>query len=178
MHASLLKADAGKGDFYPTPAWATEAILDREPLPGTIWEPACGDGSMARVIMARPDRVVHATDLYDRGFGQAGRDFLKEPDYTWYGSIITNPPYSLAQEFVEKACRLATGKVLMLLKLNFLEGVARHEMFRRLPPVRIWVFSRRIKFPMPSGTGGGVLAYAWFVWERGYTGAPQLRWIL
>jgi hypothetical protein len=66
--------------------------------------------------------------------------------------------------------------VAMLLKLNFLEGVKRKKLFQERPPAWVYVFSRRIKFPMPSGQGGGVLAYAWFVWTPGAT-ETRVGWI-
>jgi hypothetical protein len=63
MHANLLRTNARQGDFYPTPSWATAAILDREPLWGRIWEPACGAGDMARVLSDRYPGSVYASDL-------------------------------------------------------------------------------------------------------------------
>src|SRR3954451_2556370 len=86
-------------DFYPTPAWVTEALLRWVPLPNGIWEPCCGEGSMARVLEDRGHHVV-ATDLVDRGYGEGGRDFMLEtrlPDGVT--AIVTNPPYGKLFEF-------------------------------------------------------------------------------
>jgi hypothetical protein len=176
MHAKLLRDGARGGDFYPTPAWATHALFDRiGPLKGRLWEPACGDGSMARVILERCDVYLYPTDLHDRGYGGVGVDFLTAEPWKC-DHVVTNPPYSLAEPFVRHALGLASGTVAMLLKLNFLEGVKRKKLFQERPPAWVYVFSRRIKFPMPSGQGGGVLAYAWFVWTPGAT-ETKVGWI-
>src|SRR6185369_10862163 len=68
-------ADLSGPDFFPTPRWATFALMDNEPFDGEIWDPACGDGAMARVLAERGNAVI-ATDLYDRGYGEPGHDFL------------------------------------------------------------------------------------------------------
>lgn len=118
-----------------------------------------------------------ASDLYDRGYGETELDFLTTNRTVDH--IITNPPYKLAQPFVEHALSCATGKVAMLLKLNFLEGQARHKFFKRTPLKAVYVFSRRISFDKGDepGKGNGLLAYAWYVWEHGYTGRPWIEWI-
>jgi hypothetical protein len=64
-------ADPEKGDWYPTPAWATQILMDVEPFVGAIWEPACGDGAMSKVMMAA-GHTVYSTDLFDRGYGENG----------------------------------------------------------------------------------------------------------
>ena len=178
MHGKLLRSGRRAGDFYPTPAWATHALFDKiGPLDGTIWEPACGDGAMAEVILERccPGRVVLASDLYDRGYTPETVDFLTT---AWKcDHVVTNPPYSLAEPFVRHALDVASGTVAMLLKLNFLEGVGRKRLFEEHPPEWVYVFSRRIKFPLPAGAGGGVLAYAWFVWRAGWRGETKVGWV-
>lgn len=111
---------------------------------------------------------------------------MKLDDKTrWDGDIITNPPYKYAKEFVEKALNtIPTGnKVAMLLKLLFLEGKARKELFRKYPPKHVYVFSGRImcakngEFEKMKAGGGSAIAYAWFIWEKGYDGKPTLDWI-
>src|SRR3954466_14280065 len=105
-------------DFYPTPAWVTEALLRRVRLPQGIWEPCCGNGAMAQVLGAHGPRVV-GTDLVDRGYGEAGRDFLVEtrlPDGVT--AIVTNPPYGrLLFEFVDHALKLTQRVGVMLAML-------------------------------------------------------------
>src|SRR3954453_17057910 len=108
-------------DFYPTPAWVTEALLRTVRLPKGVWEPCCGDGAMARILEAHGHHVV-ATDLVDRGYGHGGRDFMMEsglPDGVT--AIVTNPPYGNGlPKFVDHALGLLrpVGGVLALLVNN------------------------------------------------------------
>jgi hypothetical protein len=168
-----------KDDFYPTWPAATSALLAVERFDGPIWECAAGEGDMARVLQQAGYEVV-STDLIDRGFCEAKVDFLME----WIArapNIVTNPPFGLAREFVDKALSLTTGKVAMFLRLAFLEGLARGEWLPTTPLARVWIMSRRV--PMQrgrlseAGDGHGVLAFAWFVWEHGHTGQPTLGWL-
>ena len=101
------------------------------------------------------------------------------------GDIITNPPYKHAQRFIEKALELipAGNKVAMFLKVQFLEGKARKKLFTKHPPKTIYVSSSRLlcaknaEFERMKKGGGSAVAYAWFIWERGFNGKPIIRWI-
>lgn len=170
-------ADLGGPDFYPTPAWATHALIGNEPFVGTIWEPACGNGAMARVLEETGCEIT-ATDLYDRGYGTNGINFLKASNAA--DNIITNPPYNAASGFVRSGLNLANSKLALLLRLAFLEGADRQKtIFRDNPPARVWVFSERITF-YPAGAiekGSGTTAYAWFVWDKTSIGKTELKWL-
>lgn len=170
-------ADLDGPDFYPTPRWATHALIENEAFSGDIWEPACGDGTMAEVL-AGTGCPVTATDLYDRGFGEAGVDFLKS-DRT-ASNVITNPPYNSAEGFVKKGLVASSEKLALLLRLAFLEGGNRQRtIFEPHPPTRVWVFSERITF-YPKGAvrkGSGTTAYAWFVWDHNCLGPTELKWL-
>lgn len=168
-----------KDDFYPTWPGATAALLSVETFDGAIWECAAGEGDMSRVLEEAGYEVI-STDLTDRGYCEPRVDFLME----WQArapNIVTNPPFGLAREFVDKALDLTTGKVAMFLRLAFLEGLKRGEWFPKTPLARVWIMSRRV--PMQrgrlseAGDGNGVLAFAWFVWEHGHEGAPALGWL-
>ena len=170
------KADLDGPDFFPTPAWATHALVDNEHFDGEIWECACGDGSMARVLEGA-GHAVFASDLHARGYGQDGIDFLASGRTT--DNIITNPPYNCAEAFVAQGLKLARRKFALLLRLAFLEGANRaNTIFAATPPARVWVFSERITFYMHGAerSGGGTTAYAWFVWDRATSGPTELRW--
>ena len=78
-------------EFYPTPPEAVRALLSVESFEGSVWEPACGDGAISKVLEAAGYQVV-STDLIDRGYGAGRQDFLKS-DRTFAKNIITNPPY-------------------------------------------------------------------------------------
>ena len=170
-------ADLEGPDFYPTPRWATHALIASEAFKGDIWEPACGNGAMSQVL-AETGNQVESSDLYDRGFGEAGRDFLTSTKSR--ENIITNPPFHSAEGFVATSLRLAQFKFALLLRLAFLEGANRtNTIFHKHPPSRVWVFSERITF-YPAGvkaTGSGTTAYAWFVWDKDHPGPAELAWL-
>lgn len=169
-------ADLDGADFFPTPAWATHALIDNERFCGEIWESACGNGAMSQVLsLAGPN--VSSSDLYDRGYGEIGVDFLATRRRA--ANIITNPPYNSAEGFVRTALAGADKKFALLLRLAFLEGAKRqHTIFAKAPPSRVWVFSERITFYPASAErrGTGTTAYAWFVWDKDAPSSTELRW--
>jgi hypothetical protein len=124
---------------------------------------------------------VISTDLVDRGYGTPRVDFLMESK-ALAPNIVTNPPFKMGEAFARHAVSLASGKVAFLCRIQFLEGLTRRELFRLSPLARVWVFSWRL--PISRGEvkpeaerQGSMATYAWFVWERGYTGKPTLGWI-
>jgi hypothetical protein len=169
-------ADLNGPDFFPTPAWATFALIDNERFSGEIWESACGDGAMSRVLEQTGCQVA-STDLYDRGYGEPGQDFLAPSRRA--DNIITNPPYNAAEGFVASGTGYSNKKFALLLRLAFLEGANRQRtIFTERPPSRVWVFSERITF-YPSGVdpkGSGTTAYAWFVWDKDAPSRTELKW--
>jgi hypothetical protein len=170
------RADLDGPDFYPTPAWATHALMDNEPFCGDVWECACGDGAMASVISETGNRV-ESSDLYDRGYGEPGHDFLNSTRRAT--NIITNPPFHSAEGFVAAGLQGAEKKFAFLMRLAFLEGANRtNTIFHRHPPSRVWVFSERITFYMKGAqvAGSGTTAYAWFVWDKDHQGPTELAW--
>jgi len=123
---------------------------------------------------------VTSRDLINHGYGEQA-DFLDMANTEWNGDIITNPPYALAKEFVEKAIRIIPrgNKVAMFLKLTFLEGKQRRELFRIFPPIRVWVSSSRLACAMNGDFekySGSATAYAWFIWQKGFKGDPIIKW--
>ena len=168
-----------KDDWYPTPPLATRKLLDHELFDEVIWEPAAGDGAISQVLKTACYDVI-SSDLNDYGYGSSGVDFLLE-QRRQADCIVTNPPYRLAEEFIKHAIDLNVDKHAWLLRLSFLEGQKRFErLFRKDPPARVHVFSQRLTIwrgdeePRPHS---GTTAYAWYVWERGYTGSTQLGWL-
>ena len=169
-------ADLSGADFFPTPAWATRALIDNETFKGDIWESACGNGAMSDVLEQTGSTVI-SSDLYDRGYGEAGIDFLDAKRRA--PNIVTNPPYNAAEGFVRSGLKAANDKFALLLRLAFLEGANRQRtVFTDAPPSRVWVFSERITF-YPAGAvqqGSGTTAYAWFVWDKKASGGTELKW--
>nr|WP_309502061.1 hypothetical protein [uncultured Roseovarius sp.] len=170
-------ADIDGPDFYPTPEWATFALIDNERFSGDVWEPACGDGAMSTVLENCATNV-RSSDLFDRGYGEIGLDFRTAR--STHDNIITNPPFNAAEEFVHSGVRCARRKFALLLRLAFLEGAGRQKtIFNEIPPSTVWVFSERITF-YPKGAvkkGSGTTAYAWFVWDKDNIGPTQLKWL-
>lgn len=171
-------ADLDGPDFFPTPAWATHALIDNEKFTGDIWESACGNGAMSDVLETT-GRTVVSSDLFDRGYGEAGIDFLNGHNRR-ASNIVTNPPYNAAEGFVRSGLRHSQKKFALLLRLAFLEGANRQRtIFSEAPPSRVWVFSERITF-YPAGAvqkGTGTTAYAWFVWDKDAAGGTELKWL-
>ena len=137
--------DREENDYYATEPKATELLLNLEELNLNILEPACGEGHISKVLLDHGFNVT-STDLIDRGFGVGGIDFLKRTE-KFDGDIITNPPYKYAQEFVEHALELVSKghKVIMFLKVQFLEVIKRRQLFKKNPPKRVWVSSSRLR---------------------------------
>lgn len=173
-------------DHYPTPPQVTRALLFRERFEGAIWEPACGDGAIAKVLAATSHTVV-SSDLHDYGFGESARDFLGER-IARAPNIITNPPYGhgLADQFVQHALRLTRpfrGKVAMLLDLSSLCHPSRTDWWQHHRPSRIYAvdecscWNTALFGPVPWRTP--TRRFMWVVWDHSRIGsAPtELHWL-
>lgn len=178
-NCNLRSADAEPNDYYATEPRAVELLLEQEQFNHIIWEPACGEGHISEVLRLHGYEVI-STDLVDRGYGEGGVDFLTAQAKDGEIDIITNPPYTFAKEFVEKALDLiAPGrKVAMFLKLTFLEGQGRRELFHKNPPQTVYVSSARLQCGKNGDfSGTSMVAYAWFVWRKGHLGPTNIKWI-
>lgn len=176
-HSTEERADA---DYYATPPSAVEGLLQQEKFSFQVWEPACGELAISNVLKDN-GYAVRSSDLYLRGHNEIEQlDFLTCNE-KWGGDIVTNPPYSLAKEFVEKSLDVVEdgAKIAMLLRIQFLETKKRYPLFKVAPPIRIHVFVSRVN----CGKNGiadnkqSALCYAWFVWEKGFQGHPTIYWI-
>jgi hypothetical protein len=168
-------------DYFPTPPWATRALFDyvlphlRVPHVRSAWDPACGEGHMAEAMRAYVTGPVHATDIFDYGYGDDVLDYLAEPrrmpdgvlGVSW---IITNPPFKGKTEaFIQRALAEAGDGVAMFVRLQWLETIGRYErIFRDRPPTLIAFFAERV--PLCKGewnpAGDTATAYIWLVWMR------------
>jgi len=165
-------------DFYATDPKAVEMLCELEKFSENVIEPACGQGHIAKVLESKGYNVI-ACDLIDRGYGRGGIDFLTLHRKNIDADIVTNPPYSLAQDFVEKAMDVvSTGhKVAMFLKLTFLETAKRRDLFKKYPPKTVYVASQRIAcWPNGKPTSQSMVCYAWFIWQKGFAGDTILKW--
>ena len=167
-------------DFYATDPKAAELLLDVVPELNNIWECACGQGHLAKVF-DNVDKLGKATDLINRGYGNT-EDFLLCNESYHNGDIVTNPPYKYAKEFVEHALELVdVGRyVCMFLKVLFLESRSRKELFTKFTPKVIYISSSRINCAKNGDFNtytSSAIAYAWYVWQKGYTGDSVVKWI-
>ncbi len=172
-------------DYYATEPKAVEILLENETFSHNIWECACGEGHISKVL-EKAGYNVYSSDLIYRGYGDTESfNFLEDTLDDFDGDIITNPPYKYAKEFVKTAIEtIKPGhKVAMFLKLTFLESKSRRELFDKYPPKTVYVSSSRLQCAKNGdfekyGKGvGTAVAYAWYVWEKGFSGDPSIRWV-
>ena len=172
-----------ENDYYATDPVAIDELLKKEILNHNVWECACGGLHLANRLKELGYNV-RTSDLIKR----VDDDNIEVLDFlsyqgTYTGDIVTNPPYSLAKEFVLKALDAVNigSKVVMFLKLLFLESQNRYEeLFKLYPPKKIYVFSKRVRCQINgdfSKNDNSAICYAWYVWEKGYKGLPQIDWI-
>lgn len=165
--------DREENDFYATEPIAANLLCNSEYLNSLIWEPACGNGHLAEQFKELGFDVI-ATDIIERDYPCGRVDFLKSSKDI-FCDIVTNPPYKLASEFIKKGYELLRpkSKLCLFLKLTFLESVARDKLFEQYPVSRIHVCRKRIKCAKNgdfSKVQSSPTCYAWFVWEKGYSG--------
>ena len=172
-----------KEDYYATDPIAVELLLDLETFNKDVWECACGEKHMSNVLEKRGFNV-RSSDIIKRCDDIEEYDFLKNENIEWNGDIITNPPYKYAEEFVYKALQIIpTGnKVAMFLRLQFLEGKKRKQLFTNFPPSKVLISSSRIicaknaDFEKMKQGGGSAVAFAWIIWEKGFKGDTIIKW--
>lgn len=172
--------DRGILDYYATESKATELLLDVESFKN-VWECACGEMHISD-ILEKNGYKVYKTDIIERSRKLDDViDFL-EYNKPWFGDIITNPPYKQARQFIQKALDIVSigNKVAMFLKLTFLESKERKQFFLENPPKKIYVSSSRLycaKNGDFSKHFSSAVAYAWFIWKKGYQGETVIKWI-
>ena len=199
--AQRAPGSAADRDFFPTPPWATRALLpilcDPHLSRRTIWEPACGEGHMALPLLESSGARVVASDIEDRPWADKARrqfiggggaripqslDFLTCRNVAVQADwVITNPPFNLAEAFVDRALKVASVGVAMLVRTSWVEGTGRFDrLFDARPPYLIAQFSERV--PMVKGRwdpdASTATAYAWFVWSQDdRIGGTRFTWI-
>ncbi len=169
-------------DDFPTPPWATRALLARllpfGPVPKTCREPAANRGHMVRPL-AEMFRSVKASDIFDYGAGFSQADYLFGPDPEPVDWTITNPPFRLAEQFIDRARRTSRIGVAVIVRTAFLEGQARYDsLFSKTPPALVLQFAERVV--MHKGRlapkGSTATAYCWLVWYWESKGT-RFEWI-
>jgi hypothetical protein len=168
-------------DVYMTPPVATATLLRHVQLPHRLWECACGDGTGILDPLRTAGHEVIGSDLVDYGRPDcfSRRDFLLERKLpTGCEAIITNPPFKLVEQFVEHALDLCP-RVIMLLRLAFLESEKRCAILEDRGLARVLVFRKRLPMMHRLGWEGrkanSGMAFAWFVWDRSHVGPTTIE---
>lgn len=171
-------------DFYATCPTAIPPLMQLlgwdDGVPRRIWENSCGQGHLSEALTMYGHNVL-STDLVDRGYGISGVDFLQPTmfDHEQFDGIIMNPPYKHALQFIKKSINIAPITCAFL-RIAFLESRGRKPFFETNPPRYVAVFSERARSAKDGdfeNIGAAVQCYAWYVWERGYTGDSVIRWL-
>ncbi len=159
-------------DLYETPEWVTTALVRHLPTSDcVVWEPAAGGGKMVAALL-KAGFDVTASDIAD------GRDFLTQPAPKPFRAIITNPPYELATEFIERAMRMvpAHGFIAMLLRTDFDHAKTRQHLFSACKMfAKKVVLTKRIKW-FEDSSGQPSFNHAWFIWDVRHEGPPTLAY--
>ena len=172
------KEEREENDFYATDPKALEIFLEETGIElRNVWECACGEGHLAEVLKKK-GLLGRASDLINRGYGEQ-LDFLQSDLVA--DNIVTNPPYKLALDFVLKAKKQGRKKLAMFLKTVWLESDSRYDMFQdtEFPLKTVYQFSKRVTL-YKGGVkmkNSGMIAYAWYVWDKDYVGKPTIEWI-
>lgn len=164
-----------KADFYQTPYALTRRLLEVEKFEGRILEPSCGAGAITAILKEAGYKDITAYDLM-----LDGKDFLAETRK--FDAIVTNPPFSLAKEFILKACEVAP-RFAFLLPLSYLQGQARYNEIWSASEIleKIYIFTR---YPLlsaqirPDGKyETAMMAYAWYIFDTRHKGAATIHWL-
>lgn len=184
-----------ENDYYATDPLAVEMLLERYSFVGKrLLEPCVGSGNIAEAVSKyynkdkKTEKQIDGIDIVDRGYkGTIVQDFLTYEPSSLYDGVITNPPYSLAKEFVEKSMEVVkkNGQVAMFLKIQFLESEKREDLFIKYPPKYVYVFRNRMatwknglaRNPETGRKWSTTMTHAWFIWEKGSNSEPVIRWL-
>ena len=174
-----------QNDFYATDPAAIDLLVKKVELPKQILEPACGSGCLS-VRLEELGHDVKSYDIVDRGFGEVGNFFdMVKPPFDGNFAIVTNPPYKFAKEFVLHALELVPvgSLVCMFLKTTFAEGKGRfNDLFSIYPPRMVLQCVERVLCAKNADFAtrkkeGSAVAYAWWIWQKGFNGQTILDWI-
>ncbi len=176
-------------DWYVEPRWCVEQLADAIDFTGDrIWDPCCGGGTIPDVFLDR-GRAVKASDIVDRGYlGTDEHDFLSASSGLWIDdgtSIVTNPPFKLAEQIVRHALSFAPRRVAILQQLSFLASAGRHALYSAFPPSEVLILSRRPSMPpgaMIAELGKrafntGTTDYCWIIWTGIHDRPTSIRWL-
>lgn len=186
------KGERQAHDYYATEPKAVQMLMEIEDIRPIVLEPCVGGGHIAEELKAKGHKVI-SSDLIDRGYGIGNRDIFNYHNKNgklYYKDeliidgdfdIVTNPPYKYANVMTEYMLNLLNDncKLIQFLKLTFLESKARKELFKQYPLKTLHVSSSRL-ITCKNGDfekyTSRAIAYAWYVWQKGYKGEPTIKW--
>lgn len=181
----VVRFDHPEGDYYATNPQAALDLMRLEPQIRHIWEPACGQGHLAKMFL-KYGKLARATDIIDRGYvRQEGTlDFLRYDGEKFRGDIVTNPPYDIALDFTLKALDVVEDGqwVAMFLPITYLDSKSRYaRLFKKMPPLRLWIYVTRMSCAKNSDfenyPHSNLKSYAWFIWHKGEYPGTTINWI-
>lgn len=161
-----------ESDFYATPLWCIERLLKYwKPSPGDyILDPCAGSGNFGLVLGKNFSNQIDASEIRDEEKDKLSSIYENvriedcRKSKLFYDVVITNPPYSLAQEIITHYLEVIKSReTIMLLRVPFLESKKRYEFWQKHPINKLYVLSER-----PSFRGNGktdATAYGWFIWD-------------
>ena len=181
--SSHSKYEREANDYYSTDASAITLLHKHNLLDTDVpyWETAVGGGRLAKELKRLGYNVTKETDLFDRGYGDVGIDFLK-CDEVFEGNLITNPPYSMINDWIVKSIELASNKSYIFCRIQTIETINRYKrIFRDDPPVLICPFVKRINCYRNDDTSfkQSAVCYSWFIWDnKDDIGETKVKWLV
>lgn len=174
-------------DWYVEPEWCSERLFAAEQFEGRIWDPCAGTGRIPAAARAA-GHLAYGSDIETRGHEHVQfLDFqmfiLSSSREVVVENIVCNPPYKIARQFAETALAITLRKVAMFLAANWVQGEARSQWLEATPLRRVYFICPRPSCPpgdiIKQGVvpGNGTSDFAWFVWEHGYQGRPEIAWL-
>lgn len=173
-----------QNDWYVEPESVPRRLLAVErPFIGAVLDPCCGQGNVVRAMWDAGLEGADGCDIAPRLPGALGGCFTETIPGRMPDSIISNPPYNRAQEMAQLALDCTQDRVCLFLRLAFLEGKKRSVWLSNSPLARVWIVPDRVAcipghlLGAPQKKFSGAIAYAWFVWEHGHHGRPEIDWL-
>lgn len=173
-------------DWYVEPHECSAALFQLEEFVGTVWDPACGSGRIVEQAQ-KASLPAFGTDIVRRSdFCQSQMDFLDRPSTPEFANIVTNPPFSHAEDFVREAIRITPvgGKIAVILPLVWVSGFSsKRDWLPHSPLKTLYPISPRPSMPpgkvIEAGikAGNGTKDFAWLVWQVGYSGNASVRFM-
>lgn len=185
-YARKMSYSESQGDNYPTCAWETLSLIEKEEFTGTIWDSACGSGSICRTFKRKGFKVI-GSDIRTEGLwkeAKGGIDFIST-EFKPVSNIVINPPFSMMNHFIKKSLHLITKKLCVLGMITLLSSSGRKDIYDKYPPKVFYVFSKRPQHFQEKhwydGTvkikGGGTRDFCWAVWDKDYVGPTRVEFI-